>query len=772
MHIPEGALLYSAHYVAFTEKSGQVDHFVVLLRENAQDGPPWFFPYDRSIEFAPFGFSESGSFQLYEAKGRVFTVGTDLFGYLLTIENQSDHPVSFYPQLVFQRDNDWKDESLNIFPIRAKYSITLQEDSHVATIRVKNTDFWRAVKADFVFDSVQTSNRSKRGTLNGGQIDIPPKGTKTISWLVSFALTEAEALEIVSQEDPLALSDIWNETSAQWNTFFNNLPKVHSNKEEYLILARLAATGLRMNEYAPYNAMPYRCSVPAKSHFNSFWGWDTPFQAMGAGWFDPELGKQALQTIFSGPDERVYLEMTDSLEPRFSPTLSQPPVAGWAIWNVYQKSGSEDTEWLLELYRKSATYLAWWMNEKDVDGDGFAEFTSGLECGWDDSPRYHCNLPVSACIERIDYIDSITLNSWLALYYYSMESMAKVVAPEQAEGWKQKAHDLGRLIEQNAWSEAMGAYFDLEFDGSDHRLHHVLTPAIAWPLFAGIARDPIRIKRVIEEHLLNEEEFFGKDDQVPFPSVAFSDFGYDHSQDGYYWEGQAWLITSYAMVQALYSYGYETEANLAARRILDAIIQNDPGGIYETYDADTGLTGFSTNGRLLGAPGEPAAFQFGWSCAFVLELLQENYQRRRFVMPDDISFRGHIKQAQDLISGLPFYQIEQWSDYELPEIDFRCIENAPLSDECHLFRVRFDDPWNSLPNDRFLARFSQLWEAEVYFEDDAGNQYPAETYNAEQGIAFFATAHDKGSYIITLPPKDDSDQKQGTEGDSSGSCCG
>lgn len=772
MFIPSDALLFSAHYAAYTNKSGQIDQFAVVLKEISKDGAFLFFPYDRSIEFMPFGFTESGNFQSLRATGHVFTVETDLFGYTLKIENQSDHPVSFSPQLIFQRDSDRKDESLNPFPIRAKYSLTLKSESNTAMVFVRNEGIWRALKTDFALESVQTSNWSKRAIISGNEIEIQPEGSKTLSWLVSFALSEQEAMQIISNADPSVLPEAWKKTKLQWDDFLGSLPNAHSDKSEYQSLAQLAATGLRMNDYAPRNAMLSNCSVPAKSHFTSFWGWDTPFQAMGAAWFDPQRSKQAIETIFSGPDDRVYLEMTDALEPRYSPALSQPPTAGWAMWNVFQKDGGKDTGWIARLYKKSKVYLDWWMTEKDVDGDGFSEFSYGLECGWDDNPRYHCNLPVSACIERIDYIDSVTLNSWLVLYYRSMESMARIVAPEQADDWLQKALDLGRLMEQDMWSEAMGAYFDLEFDGTDHRLHHVLTPAIAWPLFAGIARNPNRIKRVIEEHLLNEREFWGKEGQMPFPSVAFSDFGYDYDQDGYYWEGQIWLVTSYAIIQSLYQYGYETEAYIAAERTLDAIIQNDPGGIYETYDADTGLTGFSTNGRLFGAPGEPAAFLFGWSCAFVLELLHEGYQRQRFVMPEDTSFRGHIEMAQDLVSGLPYYQIDQWSEYELPEIDFRCAEDKPLLDECSSFLVRFDDPWKSLSGDSFLARFPMLWNASLSFESDEGVNFPIENYNAEKGVAFFATTHDFGTYIITMPAKDDSEGDENLEDDPPLDCCG
>ena len=772
MHVPAKSLLNSAHYVAYTDFSGQVDQFFVKLVSAENPTEELFFPYDRSIEFFPWGFEERGTQGGIQIVGRVHTLDTDLFGYSLRVTNNNSESVEIAPHLFFQRDGDQKDESLNIFPVKAKYQITPFLNQNSVVLKLKGKDLWRIVKTDFVLDNAKTIYLNKRVQITADGVEIEAGETVTLSWAVFFARSEPDAIDAIVNIFPENIADHWGVAQDRWEELLGSIPSVHSDESGYQDLAELAVIGLWMNLYAPRNQMTGFGSVPSKGHFSSFWGWDTAFQAMGHARLDTEIAKDNLSLLFSGPDNRVYLELADDLTPNFPPNLTQPPVTGWAIWDVFIKDQSQDVGWLANLYLKSKDYLKWWEETKDVDGDGLCEFTMGVEVGWDDNPRYHCNLPVTLCIERTDYIDSLTLNSWLYTYYMAMEKMAEVVAPHEKEMWHIKGRDLGMLIEQYMWSEPYGAYFDMEFDGVDHRLHHVLTPAVAWPLFAGLARDPLRVRRVVEEHLLVKEEFFGEKEQMPFPTVAFSDFAYDHDHDGFYWEGQAWLVTSYAMIKALFRYGYEKEANLAARRTINAVIKNDPGGIYEAYDAKTGRTGFSTNGRLLGGPGEPAAFQFGWSCTFLLELLFEEYQRHRYLMPWDTSFEGHIEKADEIETGQNFFFIDSTGS-TLPHVYVKCLDDSPITNGCLNFSAEFTNPWNNEMGDSIAAHFPTLNDVEVIFQPDKGELINVEILENGAGTSFFVNVDYKGKYLLSLFPNDfktaadkESDENNGNN------CCG
>ena len=95
-----------------------------------------------------------------------------------------------------------------------------------------------------------------------------------------------------------------------------------------------------------------------------------------------------------------------------------------------------------------------------------------------------------------------------------------------------------------------------------------------------MTRDPDRAQAVIENHLLNPEEFWGDpaSSRYPVPSVAFKDSElYDLAQDGYYWQGQVWIVPVYAVASALSRYGYPEEAELLKNWIFEMMFNADPG---------------------------------------------------------------------------------------------------------------------------------------------------------------------------------------------------
>jgi hypothetical protein len=169
-----------------------------------------------------------------------------------------------------------------------------------------------------------------------------------------------------------------------------------------------------------------------------------------------------------------------------------------------------------------------------------------------------------------------------------------------------------------------------------------------WPLFVGAARDPARIDAVLAQ-LLDPAKFMGAPPRAPVPTIAYDAPEYDHAQDGYYWQGQVWLVPIYAAVVSLYRYGRAEEAAALKERALAMIAAADAGGIHETYDALTGEVGWgSGTGGPTGGVGEPSAFQFGWSSAFTLLLLHDRWQSEAFAMPGRAQVAGRLRRLRAL----------------------------------------------------------------------------------------------------------------------------
>jgi len=194
------------------------------------------------------------------------------------------------------------------------------------------------------------------------------------------------------------------------------------------------------------------------------------------------------------------------------------------------------------------------------------QYSSAIESGWDDTPRYTWfNLPTSnlgGFIPRPG-IDSVELNAWLHAYMETLADLSrKLQDTEGAQAWRRKAQGLAQRIESTLWSEMDKAWMDKARDG---KFVQTLTPAVWFPAFLGVSRDEERIRSVIEEHLLNPEEFFGA---YPIPTVAYNDPAYNHDGEGMYWRGQVWIVTAYSGLETLFRYGYEKEANELKQRLM------------------------------------------------------------------------------------------------------------------------------------------------------------------------------------------------------------
>jgi glycogen debranching enzyme len=134
------------------------------------------------------------------------------------------------------------------------------------------------------------------------------------------------------------------------------------------------------------------------------------------------------------------------------------------------------------------------------------------------------------------------------------------------------------------------------------------------PLWAGVPLPEAEIRKIIEQHMLNPNEFFG---EKPFPSVSYDDPTYDPNG---YWRGRIWPHFVYWMVQTLWRYGYHAEAELTADRILD-LFRATPW-LHENYNSATG-SGWDPE-RKIGFP------DYNWSDATVIELLLERYKEPLF----------------------------------------------------------------------------------------------------------------------------------------------
>jgi hypothetical protein len=633
--IPGHALANAAWYDARTESARQWDQSYFTVAVEGESAPRFFPAATRAIAFRPWGWVEDATDGAYTARAAAATLATDAFLFAVRVGGPNSTTVRFH----FAQDAD---------PVREQLGPLDASGDHCSAT---NATTWSC-------DNAAVFVRTVAGATLLMQEDrhaVYTAGTGTACVVVT--VHGAAAPDPPADCDPDA---VVARADAEWDAFFEKLPALAPDAlDRDRTLQKLAATALRNNTYARRGRMPADAVVAAKTHFSIFAAWDTGFHSIGLADFDPPLARANLDVLFAGQREAGNLPYltTDDMEPSYlPPEYSQPPNAPWAVWETYLAAG--DRDWLAAMYPRAVRVTDFWRTERDADGDGLYEFLSAFETGWDDTPRYGCAAgPTNLCLQDGTAVDALDLAGWIHQDHEMLAEMARELGrAEEEQARRAEADALAARIEAAMWDETDGRYYDIKRKRStgggagepDHEMLRVKSPAMLWPLFTGAARKPERVARVLE-HLLDPAEFMGAPPKAPVPTIAYGEAAYDHAQDGYYWQGQVWLVPLYAALVSLYRYGRADEAAALKERTLAMIAAADPGGIHETYDALTGEIGWgSGTGGPNGGVGEPSAFQFGWSSALTLAILDDRWQAEAYAMPGQREIAGRLRRVRAL----------------------------------------------------------------------------------------------------------------------------
>jgi len=577
-NLSDSRFMKLAHYSCLAANNGMFSH--TWIEVNGKN------PDVREVKFHPFYIEEKADFEGVTAEAKTYFMSTDT----LIIEGK----LSESAEVGLRRDSS---------------NVTCKEFM-VQECEVEVHSFAPTDSATIIPPPVrgELSSTALAETTEVYRVVLPSflssMKSKEFFIIIGYGTSRIEAtrngvdgyLSVLRDGSP------FDSINKEWNEF---LGSINSKSKEHEELVDLALTALRMGTYAPRNGMNLYCSVPSKVHFNFFWGWDTAFQALGTNFFNSTLAMEYLYTQFEGmKDNGMLCHMLDDSLATVS-NITQPPVQFYAIDAIYEKT--QNKTFLKDMYEYSESYIEWFFEERDTNGNGLLEYLAPDESGWDDSPRFVIGYPGYIGSVRV-CVDAVDLNVIVAEYMESISNWAEELGYyEESVEWAERSEHLSSKIDELMWNESEKAWFDL--DGG--KQINILTPAIWFSCFT--TENETRARAVIEKHLLNEKEFFG---EYPIPTVAYDSPYYNHEGDGHYWRGQIWLVTSYSALKALERWGYESEAKELVERTLD--MMEGKGGIYENYNALSGDVGWGSNGV-----GDPSCFQFGWSSTFVLEMLCE-----------------------------------------------------------------------------------------------------------------------------------------------------
>jgi glycogen debranching enzyme len=407
----------------------------------------------------------------------------------------------------------------------------------------------------------------------------------------------------------------------------------HVAAEARRVLAQNRQTG-----QSKWGGRAYDFVCPSSATYPFQWFWDSAFHAIALLHVDPELAKQELRCLLQAaqPDgfvphmvlwEQGFHDAAQSeysivlADPYYTATL-QPPVLARAIWRVYQ--ATRDAAFLAEVLPPTLRFFRWLAAHRDPDDDQLIAIIQPDESGLDASPKYDVlmqlhGLPNEEVLPRLRLsmqrlfsayaphradpgrLPGLDVFNWEdvmvnTIYADGLALLADLCraagyAVSEANAFEQRARDVCGALEAKCWDSRAGVFWDLY--GIDEQPARTLTFSSLFPL-ALDALDPAIARRLVEDHLLNEREFWLP---FPVPSVAATEPSFDpENRAQTTWRGPTWVNSNWYLWQGLRTHGYADVATELARRTVAMLARS---GIREFFNPYTGAG--------LGA------VDFGWS---------------------------------------------------------------------------------------------------------------------------------------------------------------
>jgi len=269
-----------------------------------------------------------------------------------------------------------------------------------------------------------------------------------------------------------------------------------------------------------------------------------------------------------------------------TPDRSQPPVGGYCVLKLFQKTG--DLDLLKTAYPILRRWHAFWKAKKpsgqirrDGNGDGLLEWGSDRELlsenvppwevkasleqrakwesGQDDLPNWD-DVPASPETGTLT-MNCLDLNCLYALDAWCLGEMAGILRrDDEHDAYLAEYEALKTLINDQLWNSREGFYFDRHWDG---RFSSRKAASNFYPLLARIPDE--RRAQMMRRRLLNPKEYWG--DYV-LPSISRDDPAFNDPANAtkQYWRGTIWPPTNYLVYQGLKAYGFDNEASEFARK--------------------------------------------------------------------------------------------------------------------------------------------------------------------------------------------------------------
>jgi glycogen debranching enzyme len=417
--------------------------------------------------------------------------------------------------------------------------------------------------------------------LEPDAFELAPGKARRIALQLDYACPDKSDVEAWAPGaflDPAKAEDAIGERRAEWARILANAddgsPDTLRKMRASAILYRC---GCRWG-----NVVANFCSVT--SWASTAFMWDSIVSAAGLMQVDVGLAQDALRAIFLRQREDGCIP-THAYEHAVGSTFyPQAAIGGWAV--VHMIRYGADEHFLAEILPKLDRLHGWFTRTQDHDGDGLPEWRFTGQAA-DNSPVYdryaaHIGKPLDGFWNV--YLPPVASVSCVGFFIMDARCLSwlhgRMGDEAKCRFYREEAERLGARLHEVCMTSS-GLFHDY-----DHHLgcfNEVVTLYSFLPLWAGAEPDDAAARKAIETWLLAEGHFFG---EWPLPFLAYSEEAY--KPDGY-WRGRIWPHVACWMLELLWSYGYEAQADEMADRLLKMMDRRPE--ILENYFSDPARPG-------------------------------------------------------------------------------------------------------------------------------------------------------------------------------------
>lgn len=422
---------------------------------------------------------------------------------------------------------------------------------------------------------------------------------------ISYFVNHKEKLAGI-QKAQIYLEDaelVFSDNVKRWNKYLDTILRDDMPDKNDRVAAKSLVT-LISNWKVSRGGLLHEGMVPshAVGYFMGYWAWDTWKFAVPLAKVTPELAKNMIRSMFDYQlEDGMIIDCIYADSSENNPRDSKPPLAGWAIAEVFKQTN--DTAFLKEMYPQLLSYHQWWYEKRDHDKNGICEFGStdgtveaaAWESGMDNAIRFDNSKMVQNGPDAWSFDqESVDLNAYLAYEYRLLKEFASILNVPFVE------KDYTAEVAQYFFDDDTGFYYDRKL--SDKSFIKEQGSEAYIPFWTSIATKDQMNRAMV--HLTDTTKF---STYIPFPTIAADNPKY---MSRGYWRGPIWLDQTYFAIKGLRNYGYNDLADKYTEQVferLNGLIGDQP--IHENYDSHTG--------ERLKAP------HFSWSSSHLLLLYEE-----------------------------------------------------------------------------------------------------------------------------------------------------